>query len=420
MSHGPKTRDFLSHTKRKISLLWITVRCCSRESIKIIKAGTRAHRTMHKAPRAHRVRWRCSCESRQCLQLNQMRCINVKLANRSKCIAMLKKPKAHNDQIFNGFDEVNIWRFDEWRPVQPMFTYSIPCVRISDGIPLHKNRVKTSGGNITIEALLRSDFGFYQCIVSNEVATITASTQLIIEGTQPHAPYNLTGTATENSVTISWSPGYSGGPDFKQDYTVWYREAGITEWIQKPVLPSGNTQLTVSNLLPGKTYEFQVVGKNALGDGMMSTVVTIRTLGELATQWLKLPQPNPFVINLFVNLFNRNSKIGQAENTIGDNGSKRSCVQGQSGRCRYRYPKPFNFHVTISICNNFHRSNVQVRGRVNRAMSTSPNWTMVFSSSGSRHWNAPNWFNTIRLRTAPIRIGRLWIGIAFGPKTHRF
>lgn len=151
-----------------------------------------------------------------------------------------------------------------------------------DGIPLHKNRVKTSGGNITIEALLRSDFGFYQCIVSNEVATITASTQLIIEGTQPHAPHNLTGTATENSVTISWSPGYSGGPDFKQDYTVWYREAGITDWIQKPVLPSGNTQLTVSNLLPGKTYEFQVVGKNALGDGMMSTVVTIRTLGKFS------------------------------------------------------------------------------------------------------------------------------------------
>lgn len=154
-----------------------------------------------------------------------------------------------------------------------------------DGIPLHKNRVKTSGGNITIEQLLRSDFGFYQCIVSNEVATITASTQLIIEGTQPHAPHNLTGTATENSVTISWTPGYSGGADFKQDYTVWYREAGITDWVTKPVLPSGNTQLTVSNLLPGKTYEFQVVGKNALGDGMMSTVVTIRTLGNFTRKF---------------------------------------------------------------------------------------------------------------------------------------
>lgn len=155
-----------------------------------------------------------------------------------------------------------------------------PFVSSADTIPLNKNRVKITGGNLTIESLLRSDFGTYQCVASNEVATITASTQLIIEGTQPHAPNNLTGSANENSITISWSPGYSGGPDFKQDYTVWYREAGNADWLKRPVLPSGSTQYTMTNLLPGKTYEFQVVGKNALGDGMMSTVATIRTLGK--------------------------------------------------------------------------------------------------------------------------------------------
>lgn len=158
--------------------------------------------------------------------------------------------------------------------------YSLSVCAVADGIPLHKNRVRVSGGNLTIEQLLRSDFGFYQCVVSNEVATITASTQLIIEGTQPHAPNNLTGTANENSITISWTPGYSGGPDFKQDYIVWFREAGNTEWQKHPVLPSGSTQYTIANLAPGKTYEFQVSGKNALGDGMMSTLATIRTLGK--------------------------------------------------------------------------------------------------------------------------------------------
>lgn len=136
-----------------------------------------------------------------------------------------------------------------------------------------------NGGNLTIEQLIRSDFGYYQCVVSNEVATITASTQLIIEGTQPHAPHNLTGTANENSITVGWSPGYSGGPDFKQEYTVYYREAGSTDWIKRAVTPPGSTQYTITNLLPGKTYEFQMSGKNALGDGMMSTVATIRTLG---------------------------------------------------------------------------------------------------------------------------------------------
>lgn len=150
-----------------------------------------------------------------------------------------------------------------------------------DGTPLQRNRVKVLNGNMTIENLRRSDFGYYECVASNEVATIISSTQLVIEGTQPHAPYNLTATATEFSVTLSWMPGYSGGPDYKQDYTIWYREAGISDWSTIPVTPSGSTQVTINRLSPGTTYEFQVIGKNPLGDGMMSKVMTIRTLGEL-------------------------------------------------------------------------------------------------------------------------------------------
>lgn len=146
-------------------------------------------------------------------------------------------------------------------------------------MPLQRNRVKTTGGNITIENLRRSDFGFYQCIASNEVATIVSGTQLVIEGTQPHAPTNVSGTANEDTITISWSPGYSGGAEYKQDYTLWYREVGVSDWIKTAVTPPGSTTLTVNKLSSGKTYEFQVVGKNALGDGMMSQVVTIRTLG---------------------------------------------------------------------------------------------------------------------------------------------
>lgn len=51
------------------------------------------------------------------------------------------------------------------------------------------------------------------------------ATQLVVEGTQPHAPYNVTGNASEFSVTLQWLPGYSGGPDYKQDYTIWSVEA---------------------------------------------------------------------------------------------------------------------------------------------------------------------------------------------------
>ncbi|CAH0714275.1 unnamed protein product, partial [Brenthis ino] len=151
--------------------------------------------------------------------------------------------------------------------------------RRRDGLPLQKSRVRALGGNVTIDTLRRQDFGIYQCVASNEVATIVADTQLVIEGTQPHAPYNVSGTATEFQVTLRWQPGYAGGPDYKQDYTIWYREAGYSEWTKVPVTPSGATSVTINRLQPGTTYEFQVNSKNTIGEGMMSKAITIRTLG---------------------------------------------------------------------------------------------------------------------------------------------
>lgn len=149
-----------------------------------------------------------------------------------------------------------------------------------DNMMFQRNRVKTSGGNITIENLRRLDFGFYQCVASNEVATIVSSTQLVIEGTQPHAPTNVSGVATEFTITMQWLPGYSGGPDYKQEYTIYYREAGISDWSPIPVTPPGATQVTINRLQPATTYEFQVSGKNDLGPGLTSKPVTIRTLGK--------------------------------------------------------------------------------------------------------------------------------------------
>ncbi|XP_026315710.1 protein turtle-like isoform X2 [Hyposmocoma kahamanoa] len=173
--------------------------------------------------------------------------------------------------------------------------------RRRDGLPLQKNRVRALGGNITIDTLRRQDFGIYQCVAANEVATIVADTQLVIEGTQPHAPYNVTGTATEFQVTLRWHPGYAGGPDYKQDYTIWYREAGFSEWIKVPVTPSGATSVTINRLQPGTTYEFQVNSKNTIGEGMMSKAITIRTLDVGAKQRPLPTAPGPVDEKIFQN-----------------------------------------------------------------------------------------------------------------------
>jgi len=77
-------------------------------------------------------------------------------------------------------------------------------------------------GVLTLSKLRRTDFGFYECHVSNEVATLITTTHLVIEGTTPHSPYNITTESTEFSVILEWLPGYSGGSDYSQKYVIWY------------------------------------------------------------------------------------------------------------------------------------------------------------------------------------------------------
>lgn len=67
---------------------------------------------------------------------------------------------------------------------------------------------------------------------------------------------------------------------YQNTFTFRYREQGASEWSTIPVTPSGSTQVTINPLSPGTTYEFQVIGKNKLGDGMFSKVITVRTLGR--------------------------------------------------------------------------------------------------------------------------------------------
>ena len=57
--------------------------------------------------------------------------------------------------------------------------------------------------------------------VHNEVATLTASTMLVIEKTTPHAPSNVTVTRKETfAVTIEWLPGFSGCSHCEQTYKI--------------------------------------------------------------------------------------------------------------------------------------------------------------------------------------------------------
>jgi len=60
-----------------------------------------------------------------------------------------------------------------------------------------------------------------------------------------------------------------------------YRPIGEAKWETLPVTPPGSTRITIRNLNPGKTYQFQIVGINDLGEGHPSEIVNVTTKGNL-------------------------------------------------------------------------------------------------------------------------------------------
>lgn len=76
-----------------------------------------------------------------------------------------------------------------------------------DGTPLPFSRVNLEGTNLTIENINETDRGIYYCAATNEAATITADTELLIENVAPRPPYNLTANSTDSAITLRWEPG---------------------------------------------------------------------------------------------------------------------------------------------------------------------------------------------------------------------
>lgn len=142
-----------------------------------------------------------------------------------------------------------------------------------DGSPLPPNRSYLTGGNLTIASIEESDRGLYQCVASNEAATITADVEVLIENSPARAPYNLSATSAMTSISLRWIPGHSKP---QQEYSVWYRRLDAPEW-KTLKIARGASQVTVDNLTPGVEYELMVLSQDQRGDGMFSKIIRYRT-----------------------------------------------------------------------------------------------------------------------------------------------
>ncbi|XP_022098458.1 uncharacterized protein LOC110983482 [Acanthaster planci] len=172
---------------------------------------------------------------------------------------------------------------------------TIPCSATGDPAPTmswHKVdgklpplRSSVSQDSLMIRGLTKEDHGIYHCQATNQIAAVVTTTQLIVELTSPHEPYNVTVATTISSARVAWQPAYNGG--FTQTYTVWYLEAGVAneEWTTFDQIPEDINFHIVYNLKPSTEYLFAVVASNQLGQSLFSEMVsaTTKDAGELVS-----------------------------------------------------------------------------------------------------------------------------------------
>ncbi|KAI4876365.1 hypothetical protein NFI96_017830 [Prochilodus magdalenae] len=137
-------------------------------------------------------------------------------------------------------------------------------------------------GSLLLQPLSKEHYGQWECSVANRVATVTASTTVLVLGTSPHAVSSVSVEAGVKQANISWEPGFDGG--FTQTFTIWLKCACSVgdqqEWQSVPG-PSSGTSLLVSGLLPSTEYQFSVLAQNKLGSGPFSEITSARTLDAI-------------------------------------------------------------------------------------------------------------------------------------------
>jgi titin len=96
------------------------------------------------------------------------------------------------------------------------------------------------------------------------------------------APKNLvSSTLTGTSLSLGWGLPDSNGGSSITDYQVEVTSNGSNSWTVIPHSAFNSLGFKVTNLLPGRTYQFRVSAVTAAGIGAASNVITVTTLGAV-------------------------------------------------------------------------------------------------------------------------------------------
>lgn len=143
-----------------------------------------------------------------------------------------------------------------------------------DGTSLPVGRYFIKDGNLTIMDIQTKDRGIYQCSATNKAATISVDTELLVENVPSSAPYNVTAVSSATTVHLTW---LISRHRINVDFSVWYKEKDSVEWKTYAVTNTQNMEATITNLSPGRAYEFMVLCKDDNEDGILSKPITVWT-----------------------------------------------------------------------------------------------------------------------------------------------
>ncbi|XP_052273577.1 nephrin-like isoform X3 [Dreissena polymorpha] len=133
---------------------------------------------------------------------------------------------------------------------------------------------------LLIKNVQKSDYGMYQCIVTNEKGEDRLPV-VFDDTTKPDPPRDVEFVnATHNSLTVRWKAGFDGGltQTFRVRYKVTDMSAGYT---YVDVLPPDANIFTVKGLSLGTDYELTVMAHNELGGSDYAAVPVIAKTSNL-------------------------------------------------------------------------------------------------------------------------------------------
>ncbi|XP_035704569.1 nephrin isoform X2 [Folsomia candida] len=158
---------------------------------------------------------------------------------------------------------------------------------------------------LSVKNVLPPDYGLYECMAHNSLGDETHQVRLEVRSV-PEPPNGLkVVNFTQDSVTLSWSPGFDGGHD--QSFKVkWWKVGGFGGVRTDEVFPKNATVYTINGLSPVTEFGFSVAGKNLLGEGNYTTDI-VRQETSIGPNPYATPEgefpSNPFsrlVISVFI------------------------------------------------------------------------------------------------------------------------